>query len=118
MQHAGADVIADGEDGPDAAESTRRRQRVRGERIANKDQIILNSNRKSESSASIHLIFQETVVGKPFMSVGQICDRGFNVAFKSKHELVVEETNGKMVCTFGCFEAAFATKKTNLARPG
>ena len=65
-------------------------------------------------------------MGKPLMSVGQICDRGFKVVFSSKQASVVSEKTGKVACTFerdnGLYVAAFgaspAAQTATFARQG
>ena len=39
-------------------------------------------------------------MNKPFMSVGQICDRGFRVVFDSKHATVYKQGPDKMAGRF------------------
>ena len=91
----------------------------------NKGQMILSLSR-SGSSSKIESTFQASSVNMPFMSVGQICDRGFRVVFDSKRATVFKQGSDKMAERFerrngfyvGDFDATPATAKVRFPWQG
>ena len=67
-----------------------------GNRIENEGETAPNLE---SGNTKMQAKFQVARVSRPLMSIGRICDQGHSVTF-TKHEAVVRNPAGKIVCTF------------------
>ena len=89
-----------------------------GGKVPNQGQKALNL---SGSVADLKSVFQIAKVTRPLMSVGKICDEGFDVSFNKTHASILDRT-GKEICKFerqpgGLYVAKLKLKAPSFGRP-
>ena len=87
-----------------------------GSKISNDGQAHLNLQTMDASLNTLASTFQVAAVSRPLMSVGKLCDNGFDVIFK-KTTAIVRAPDGATVCTFERQEGGLYVAKLRLKSP-
>ena len=84
-----------------------------GGKVPNQGQKALNL---SGATSDLKSVFQIAKVTRPLMSVGKICDEGFEVRFYKTHACILDKT-GKEICKFERQPGGLYVAKLRLKSP-